>query len=214
VTDAEILIRYLQKLPKPTNSADAPIIVAIDGRSGTGKSTLTAAVAKPLGATVIKGDDFYAGGSDEHWDALDAAEKVAQVIDWPRQRVLLGTLRERRPAIWYPYDWEANDGRLSIQGIVSEPSDVVILEGAYAARPELADLLTVRVLLHTEVEARRDRLATREGEEYRRTWEARWTEAEDYYFNQVMPPDAFDLVLTSPDLSPPGQVSAPPSYTA
>lgn len=214
MTDVEILIRHLGDLPNPTSGAAAPIIVAMDGRSGTGKSTLAAAVAESLGATVIKGDDFYVGGSDEHWETLDAAEKVATVIDWPRQRTLLEALRRRQPTTWFPYDWEANDGRLSSQGIVSEPGDVVILEGAYTARPELADLLTVRVLLHTEVGARRERLATREGEEYRRTWEARWTEAEEYYFNLVMPPDAFDLVLTSPDMAQLGQGSSPDPYTA
>jgi hypothetical protein len=26
-------------------------------------------------------------------------------------------------------------------------------------------------------------------------WEARWSEAEDFYFERLMPPSAFDLVL-------------------
>lgn len=39
---------------------------------------------------------------------------------------------------------------------------------------------------------------SREGEAYRTDWEARWSEAEDYYFSAVMPPSTFDLVLGSP----------------
>ena len=44
-------------------------------------------------------------------------------------------------------------------------------------------------------QVRRERLLRREGERYRAEWEARWSEAEDLYFEQLMPPESFDLVL-------------------
>ena len=75
------------------------------------------------------------------------------------------------------------------------PKRVVFLDGAYSARPELAHLMDLRVLLDVSNEARRQRLLRREGGHYRATWEARWASAEDYYFNKVMPPEAFDLVI-------------------
>ena len=75
------------------------------------------------------------------------------------------------------------------------PAAVVILEGAYSARPELSDLFALRVLLDVPRDVRRARLLQREGERYRAEWEARWGEAEDLYFEVLMPPGAFDLVL-------------------
>jgi hypothetical protein len=51
------------------------------------------------------------------------------------------------------------------------------------------------VLLDVPRETRRERLLLREGERYRAEWEARWSEAEDLYFEQLMPPESFDLVL-------------------
>jgi uridine kinase len=50
-------------------AADAPLLVALDGRSGAGKPTLARAVGALVGALVIDGDDFYRGGTDGYWDA-------------------------------------------------------------------------------------------------------------------------------------------------
>ena len=59
------------------STASRPILVAIDGGSGAGKSTFARRVGDELGAAVIDGDDFYAGGTAEEWDAMSAAEKAA-----------------------------------------------------------------------------------------------------------------------------------------
>lgn len=74
----------------------------------------------------------------------------------------------------------------------------MILEGAYSARPELADLLNLRVLLDVPDDTRQSQLTAREGDRYRMQWEARWAEAEEFYFLSVMPPQAFVLVITPP----------------
>jgi len=175
----------------------APLLVAIDGRSGAGKSTLAAAVSARTGAAVIDGDDFYAGGSAEMWDAMTPSQMVAHCIDWRSERAVLTDLSHRRTAFWLPYDWKVDDGSRSTIPLSCQPADVVVLEGAYSARPELADLLTVRVLLDTPDPIRRQRLLEREGEQYRAEWEARWARAEEHYFDAVMSEARFDLVVGS-----------------
>ncbi len=172
----------------------APVLVALDGRSGAGKSTLAQQVAARTAALVVDGDELYCGGTDAFWRARGAAEKVDLVIDRRRQRALLTKLGRGEPARWHPYDWDVDDGRLGAAVHVG-PASVVILDGAYSARLELADLLVLRVLLHVPRQVRRERLLRREGERYRAEWEARWSEAEDLYFEKLMPPASFDLVL-------------------
>ena len=179
----------------------SPLLVALDGRSGAGKSTLATAAAEAiradgLDARVIDGDDFYAGGSPALWDMMSAAEKVANAMDWRRQRAVLDQLRRGHEARWRPFDWEAFDGRLASTQFRCPPAAVVVLEGAYSGRPELADLIDVRVLLDTTAPVRRQRLIAREGADYADDWFARWTEAEELYFGSVMPSSAFDLVLS------------------
>lgn len=185
-----------------------PTIVGIDGRSGGGKSTLAAAVsatfhgepgeADPV--TVIEGDQFYAGGSAAAWDRQTAAEKADRVIDWRRQRDVLAELRTHGIAEWHPFDWEAPDWDAEVVPLATEPivaraTPVIVVEGAYSCRPELHDLLDLRVLLDVPRDVRRRQLLAREGQAYRADWEARWGEAEDHYFGTVMRPGRFDLVL-------------------
>lgn len=205
---AEALVAWLRTRIVPGHD---PLFVGIDGRSGSGKSTLAAAVSAILGGatrdaglvTVIEGDHFYAGGSAEVWDRQTVAEKADRVIDWRRQRDALEQLRKRGVAEWYPFDWEADDWDSDDVPLASEPvtareTPVIVLEGAYSCRPELHDLLDLRVLLDVPCDVRRRQLLKREGEAYRADWEARWSAAEDHYFGTVMPPDRFDLVLGSP----------------
>ncbi len=175
---------------------DRPVLAALDGCSGAGKSTLAGELAATTGAAVIDGDDFYAGRSAQEWDAMSAGEQVESCLDWRRQRAVLEALSRGRPATWQPYDWVADDGRLADRLLRCDPTWAVILEGAYSARPELADLLDLRVLLIVPDDVRQAQLRAREGEHYRAEWEARWAAAEGHYFRDVMPPEAFDLVLS------------------
>jgi uridine kinase len=192
VADAAGLL--VARIAASRQATEAPVLVALDGRSGAGKSTLASGLGARLGALVIDGDDFYRGGDDAFWDACGAAAKVDLVIDWRRQRALLAQLARGEAVQWQPYDWDADDGRLRAP-VSAAPAPVVILDGAYSARPELADLLQLRVLLRVDRALRRERLLRREGERCRAEWEARWSEAEDLYFDVLMPPEAFDLVL-------------------
>jgi uridine kinase len=68
-----------------------------------------------------------------------------------------------------------------------------VLEGAYSARPELHDLVDLRVLLVVSDATRRARLLAREGNIGR--WETQWHEAEDWYFAHVAPTSSFDVVV-------------------
>lgn len=183
------------------------LVIGIDGRSGSGKSTLAArlveelaAGAAPIGAVVVEGDDFYAGGTAAQWDRRTAEKKADQVIDWRRQRAVLEGLLGWGVATYHPFDWDSDDWDrdpppFTDDPITVEAAAVVILEGAYSCRPELHDLLDLTVLLDVPPDVRRARLLAREGDEHRADWESRWAEAEDHHFGSVMPPDRFDLVV-------------------
>jgi len=146
---------------------------------------------------VIDGDDFYAGGTAAEWDAMNPAEKASHCIDWRRQRPVLAALARGEPASWHRYDWATDDGRLLEHPTVCPPAPVIILEGVYSARPELADLFDLRVLYDAVADVRRQRIVEREGEDHRAAWNWRWEEAEQWYFSKAMPRSAFDLVITA-----------------
>ncbi|GAB6902057.1 AAA family ATPase [Kineosporia succinea] len=174
-------------------------MVGIDGRSGVGKSTLSARVGEILGedCRVIGGDDFYTGGTPQDWDARSPAEKAAHCLDWRRQHAVLSALRRGEEASWHPFDWDAFDGSLHTTATFARPARVVVLDCVYSCRPELAGLLDLRVLVETDPTRRRERLRARDGDDWQATWIQRWEEAEDFYFGQVVTRAGFDLVVTT-----------------
>jgi uridine kinase len=168
-----------------------PFMVAIDGRSGAGKSTFAAALAELTDAVVMDGDDFFAGGPGIGTDP--PAARAARCIDWRRMRGVMETLREGRAVSYCAFDWDAFDGSLRSVPTLIETAPVVIVEGVYTARPELADLLDLRVLLRVLDRVRDERLLKREGTIG--PWETQWHEAEDWYFANLAPPAHFDRIV-------------------
>ena len=187
-----------------------PVLVAVDGPSGAGKSTVAAALAATTGAVVVPGDDFFAAEiTATQWDARDASERARDCIDWRRlRRDALEPLRNGRAVEWYPFDFAAGerpDGTyaISVDVVRRDPAPVIILDGAYSTRPELADLIDLSVLVDVPAAVRQQRLVAREAPVFLAAWHARWDAAEAFYFTQVRPPATFDLVVDgqSPDES-------------
>jgi len=172
---------------------DRPVIVGIDGRSGVGKSTLARAIATQTAATVIGGDDFFAGGTT----LVDAQPEHLADLCIDRQKLLrvLEDLRSGRPAAWRAFDWEAFDGRLEVALTRVASADLIIVEGVYSCHPDLRPVLDLRVLAKVAPDVREARLRTREGEIG--PWECQWHAAEDWYFARQMPEAAFDHVITT-----------------
>jgi uridine kinase len=174
----------------------APVLVALDGRSGTGKTTLAHSIATSLDAAIVQSDDFFAGAGECHWAALTPAERANACIDWRRLRTqALEPLLAGRSGRWHPFDFASGGGSATMT-IDCKPATVILLDGAYSSRPEFADLIGLSVLLQLPDAIRRNRLLKREGTAYMTRWHETWDAAEDYYFTHVRPPQAFDIVIS------------------
>jgi molybdopterin-guanine dinucleotide biosynthesis protein A/uridine kinase len=179
-----------------------PFVIAIDGPSCAGKSILATAVALRSGASVVEGDDFYRTTLPRltvaERDAMSDAAVVDAVIDWERLRdEALLPLRAGEPATFQPYDWDGDDGRLGPPKTIA-PAELIIVEGVYTARPELAALTDIAVYLGLDPEVRARRYAERQNDP---EWTRFWERGEAYYFRAVRPPTNFDLQLDDQDLS-------------
>jgi uridine kinase/molybdopterin-guanine dinucleotide biosynthesis protein A len=182
-------------------AVDRPVVIAIDGPSCSGKSILATAVSLRSGGSVLEGDDFYR--SSLPWltvsqrEAMSDAAVVDSVIDWERLRdQALLPLRARRAATFQPYDWDAVDGRLAPPKTVRE-ADTIIVEGVYAARPELMKLVDITVYLGVDPQIRVCRYAERNNDP---AWARFWERGEAYYFRAIRPLASFDLQLDDQDL--------------
>jgi uridine kinase len=179
-----------------------PLVIAIDGGSGSGKSSIAEIVAKQLNATLIVTDDFYAADiTNEGWSNRSHRERATDAINWQSlRRNVLEPLINGMPAKWNSFDFNTGVRPDGTYGINSEfinylPNDIIILEGAYSARPELSDLIHLKILIDVPITIRHRRLRKREENQFLIQWHKRWDEAELYYFRDVRPPSSFDMVI-------------------
>jgi para-aminobenzoate synthetase len=180
-----------------------PIVVALDGGSGAGKSTLARMLALDLDTAWIPLDDFFAAHiPDAKWDKKPIRQRSQDVFDWQRVREeALKPLLAGRAARWQPFDFEAGlhpDGTYGVceESATRAPAGVILLDGAYSAGPQLADLVDLAVLVDTPLKQRHTRLSVRENPAFLEQWHARWDAVEEDYFTRVRPRVSFDLVVS------------------
>ena len=171
------------------------LLVAIDGLGGAGKSTLAQLLKqqlKSLGWTVavVKHDDFYLPSGQRE---SQQGEAIGGDFDWERLRdqVLIPT-KEGRSAHYQRYDW--GQDALAEWHTISA-SDVVLVEGVYTMRCELADLYDLKVWVECPRAIRLARGVARDGEEARTIWEQDWMPKEDYYVETHLPRERADFFV-------------------
>lgn len=179
--NAERVLRQIRSIDKDLS----PILVAIDGAGGSGKSTL-ARQLHDLGEeiAVVHMDDFYRPMGETTRIALSPREGYMRYFDWERLRdEVLSPLSLGRPGRYRRYDWTTE--RVLPERLPVEPNGVVIVEGVYSQRPELAQYYDLTVFVETARAERLRRMAARG--ENPSEWIDRWMAAEDWYLRDVEP---------------------------
>lgn len=159
----------------------APVIIAIDGRSGAGKTTLAIELAARLRAhhkvSLFHLEDIYPG-----WNGLAAGvERYVSTV--------LAPLSRGGAASWTSWDWENHyDGDTR----VTLPAEIVIVEGVGAAAEAARPLLSAVVWAESPDEVRRVRALARDGETYEPYWD-QWAAQEEEWLGQDDVPGHADL---------------------
>ncbi|MFF3615080.1 uridine kinase [Streptomyces sp. NPDC002580] len=170
-------------------------LIAVDGMGGSGKSTLAAAVAALGGAVVVHGDDFYRPMDAGERAGLTPAQGYDRYFDWQRLRdEVLTPLTTGRDAAYRPYDWPSGALATDRTHTVAR-NGLVLVEGVYTARPELADHYDLVVYVETPPDESMRRLRARGDDHGPIDWEARWRLAEEHYLTTTRPRERADLVI-------------------
>lgn len=162
------------------------ILVAIDGRSAAGKSTLAGELAKDTGAVVIHMDDYFRPRSLQEpgpGGNMDLARFRQEVLE---------PLKAGKPAVTRPFDCRLQQ----LQAPVTiRPSDLVIVEGAYCLHPDLGDPWDLRVFVNVDSQEQKRRILERNGPEKAAQFETVWIPREEEYLQTFQIQDRCDLVL-------------------
>jgi predicted kinase len=160
------LMRSISQVQRP--------VVLIDGRSGSGKSSLADELAPALGAQLVRLDDIYPG-----WDGLQAASDHVH-----------GFVLSSHPR-WQAWNWDADRPG---EWHELDASGALVIEGAGSLSVANRRLASFGIWIELDAATRKQRALARDGDRYAPHWD-RWAAQEEAFAAREHPRDLADVEL-------------------
>lgn len=177
--DDETLERLARVLRPDALSAAGLRLLAIDGRSCSGKTTLASTLAARTGAIQVHLEFLYPG-----WDGLQAGIDLLESS-------LLRPLEAGRQAVVPQWDWYAMDWS---EPLYIEPGHPLIVEGVGAASRSVRRVAAASVWLELDDVSRRARALERDWDSFGPHWD-HWAVQEDALMLREGLPGAADIIV-------------------
>lgn len=183
----EPIIEKIKSLPRES----APVIVAIDGRCASGKTTATAAVSGKLGCAVFHMDDFF----------LRPEQRTAERLSTPGGNVdyerffdeILKPLKSSEKEITYrPFSCKTQS---LCDAVKVSVTPVCIVEGSYSCHPALREYYDLKVFLTVSPSEQMKRIISREGDAVAAVFKEKWIPLEEKYFSACEIEKSCDIVI-------------------
>ncbi|MBQ8359748.1 MAG: hypothetical protein IJX37_07570 [Oscillospiraceae bacterium] len=153
------------------------VIVAIDGKCTSGKTTLAAKLAEVYDCNVFRMDDFFLRPEQR------TAERFAEVggnVDYERfNKDVLMPLKAGQPFSYRPFDCSTFT---LAEPVCVTPKKLNIVEGTYSHHPYFGDPYDLKILLTVDKETQRERILQRPAFLHQRFFEE-WIPMENRYFD-------------------------------
>lgn len=165
-------------------------VVAIEGGSASGKTTLSQMLESVYDCTVFHMDDFF----------LRPEQRTPERFSEPggnvdRERFLEEVLKPLSRAEIVRYRrFDCSTFTLG-EPVGVELKPLIIVEGAYSMHPELADHYDLSVFLDVSPELQRERIAKRNTPELAKRFHEEWIPMEQLYFSKMGVKERCDLVI-------------------
>ena len=118
--------KILKEIERIRTKLRRPIVVALDGRSGAGKTTIAERLMRLTEVALVPLDDFYQTVIPEsEWPHKTLEQRLKGVFDWPRVRSeALEPLRSGTPGRWQAFDFMCGLGKAGIYSPKEEVTQV------------------------------------------------------------------------------------------
>ncbi len=186
----------IENLRQRHTGGSLPLLVALDGRCASGKSTIAARIAEKTGYTVLHMDDFF----------LPPAKRTAERLATPGGNVdyerflqeILEPLWRGEGISYRPYS--CHMGRM-LDRVTLPLTPVILTEGSYACHPALRDAYRLRIFLTVSPEEQLRRIASRNGNAALAAFQTKWIPLEEAYFSACAVADCCSLRYDTTDFT-------------
>lgn len=186
------------------SAAKDHLIIAIDGRCTSGKTTLAAQLKEAFQCNVIPMDHFFL---QPHMRTKERLATPGGNVDYERflEEVLLplheGTAFSYRPFnchIQLPGTDAPHQFTAGFEApITVKPASITIIEGSYSCHPALYDYYDYRIFLTTSYENQLERIRLRNGADALPAFIRKWIPLEELYFKEMDVQNKCDLCITT-----------------
>lgn len=153
------------------------VLIAIDGRCGSGKTTLAAQLGVHYGYSVIHMDDFF----------LRPEQRTPERLATPGENIdherfleeVLTPLRQTGRCVYRPFRCGTQTLGDATEVVFSQ---LCVIEGSYACHPSLYEAYDVRLFVTTDPDEQLRRITQRNGEKAATVFRDKWIPLEEAYF--------------------------------
>ncbi|MBQ6814710.1 MAG: uridine kinase [Lachnospiraceae bacterium] len=168
------------------------LLVAIDGRCASGKTSIALELKDIYGCNVIHMDHFFLREEQRTGERLNA---VGENIDHERflDEVLL-PLRSGKSFSYRPYNCGLHQFD---EPIFIEPKAINIIEGSYSCHDKLYEYYDMRIFLSVESDEQFRRIVRRNGVDKATVFKEKWIPMEEQYFSLLSIYDRCEYCFTT-----------------
>lgn len=165
-------------LEKEKNT-ERPVLIAIDGRCGSGKTTLGEYLSLQFDCNLFHMDDFYLRMEQR------TPQRMAEVggnVDYERfLETVLTPLSEKKAVRYQPFscrEWKLMDA------YEIPYKKLNIIEGSYSLHPYLGKPYQLQIFMNIAPDAQMENIRKRNGEEKAKEFREKWIPKEEAYFEK------------------------------
>ncbi|MBE6570466.1 MAG: hypothetical protein E7658_09670 [Ruminococcaceae bacterium] len=171
-------------------AASDRVVLAVDGRCASGKSTIAEYISRMYPTSVIHMDDFFLPGE------LRTPERMAETGgNLHRERFLEEVIPHLRGRAFTHRVFQCSTFTYAETPRTVEDNPLILCEGSYALHPDFGKYYDMAVFSDIEPEKQLTRIRERDGEYMLNRFRNEWIPMEEKYFTEMHIREKCDFVL-------------------